>query len=79
MIFPYSTGGKPLLPLVLVLGSNSLAIEGLLDSGSDVNVLPLAVGVTLGAQWDPRRTTLRLAGTLAGTPAAPLLLYGTGW
>jgi len=28
----------------------------------------------LGAQWDPRKTTLRLGGTFAGTPAMPLLL-----
>jgi hypothetical protein len=74
MRFPYSTGGKPMLPLVLTHGNNNFPAEGLLDSGSDVNVLPLAIGVALGAQWDPRKTTLRLAGTLAGTPAMPLLL-----
>ncbi len=74
MIFPYSADGKPLLPLTLMRGGSSVSARGLLDSGSDVNVLPLAIGSALGAQWDPRRTTLRLAGTFAGTPAIPLLL-----
>lgn len=74
MILPYSTGGRPMLPLSLALGRNSLQVEGLLDSGSDVNVLPFDLGGALGAQWDPSKTTLRLAGTLAGTPAIPLLL-----
>jgi hypothetical protein len=74
MLFPYSTAGKPLLPLTLTLGTNGLLAEGLLDSGCDVNVLPLGIGSALGAQWDPRRTTLRLAGAFAGTAAIPLLV-----
>jgi hypothetical protein len=46
----------------------------LVDSGSDVNVLPWSVGNALGATWDLRKATLRLGGTLAGTPAMPLLV-----
>src|SRR2546426_8289256 len=74
MRFPYSVDGKPLLSVALTLVEKRLAIHGLLDSGSDVNVLPLRVGEALGAHWDARKTTLRLGGTLAGTPAMPLLL-----
>jgi len=74
MILSYSTGGKPLLPLSLTLGQNGLLAEGLPDSGSDVNVLPLGVGNALGAQWDPSKTTLRLAGAFSGASAMPLLV-----
>lgn len=74
MTLSYSTGGKPLLPLALTLGQISLSVEGLLDSGSDVNVLPFGIGSALGAQWDPSKTTLRLAGAFSGTPATPLLV-----
>lgn len=76
MRFPYSTGGKPLLPIVLSLGEKQLAAEALLDSGAEVNVLPWRLGEALGAQWDDRKTTIRLVGALAGTPAMPLLLTG---
>jgi hypothetical protein len=51
-----------------------VAVEGLLDSGAEVNVLPWRVGEALGAVWDPRKATLRLAGALAGTLAMPLLV-----
>ena len=71
MRFPYSVGGKPLLPITLSLAAKDLATEALLDSGADVNVLPWRIGEALGAQWDDRKTTLRLAGTLSGTPAMP--------
>jgi hypothetical protein len=47
MILSYSTGGKPLVPLSLTLGQISLSVEGLLDSGSDVNVLPFGIGSAL--------------------------------
>ncbi|MBM3878501.1 MAG: hypothetical protein FJ387_02110 [Verrucomicrobia bacterium] len=76
MRFPYSAGGKPLLPLVLSLGAKELATEALLDRGAEVNVLPWRLGEALGARWDDRKTTLRLAGALAGTPGMPLLLLG---
>jgi len=38
MRFRYSGQGKPLLPVTLMLGAQSLSAEVLLDSGSDVNV-----------------------------------------
>lgn len=36
--------------------------------------MPWSVGEALRAQWDLRKATLRLAGTLAGTSAMPLLV-----
>jgi len=74
MRFAYSAAGKPFLPLTLTLGAQTISAEGLVDSGSDVNVLPWSVGNALGATWDLRKATLRLGGTLAGTPAMPLLV-----
>ena len=38
----------PRLPLVLQLGSQSVEVVGLVDSGSTVNVLPYEVGLRLG-------------------------------
>ena len=49
MQFAYSPAGKPLLPLTLTLGGESVVVEGLLDSGADVNVLPWSAGQTLRA------------------------------
>jgi hypothetical protein len=74
MRFPYSAAGKPLLPLTPTLDAQTVSAEGLVDSGSDVSVLPWSVGNALAATWDLRKTTLRLGGTLAGTPAMPLLV-----
>ena len=70
----YSPRGKPLLPLTLFLGANSLSLEALLDSGSDLNVLPFRIGHALGAQWDSGQPNLQLGGLLAGVVAVPLLV-----
>ena len=64
MILPYSTGGRPMLPLSLALGRNSLQVEGLLDSGSDVNVLPF----DLAGRWARN-----------GTPARPRYALPARW
>ncbi len=41
----------PMLPLTLVATRN-VAVPGLLDTGASVNVLPYAIGVELGFDWD---------------------------
>jgi len=64
----------PRLPLVIRLNSQSLEVIGLVDSGSTVNVLPFEVGLRLGAVWDDRQATLRLAGTLGNSNAMPLFV-----
>jgi hypothetical protein len=38
----------PRLSLTLIYGQRSLAVAGLLDSGSSVNVLPYGIGIELG-------------------------------
>jgi hypothetical protein len=40
-----------MLPLTLV-STRSVPVLGLLDTGAAVNVLPYAVGVNLGLNWD---------------------------
>lgn len=57
-----------MLPLTLS-ATNSVAISGLLDTGATVNVLPYAVGVELGLDWDQQTTSVRLGGNLAGVQA----------
>ena len=74
MRIAYSARGKPLLPVTLSLGDRVLTLEALVDSGSDLNVLPLRAGQELGAQWDPQGPKLALGGLLAGVLAAPLVV-----
>lgn len=67
-------GSLPRLPLNLSLGSQSLNVMGLVDSGSTVNVIPFDMGVQLGAVWNQRKATMRLAGSLGRFPAQPLFV-----
>ena len=81
--FPFlpvaSTRGEaflmPLLPLELrhATGEN-LRVQGLLDSGATVNVLPFAAGLRLGAVWEAQTTQVQLTGNLAAHEARALLL-----
>ena len=64
----------PLLPLRLELLPHSLAVLGLLDTASAVNVLPHDVGLQLGAIWNQQTTAVQLTGNLASVPARGLLL-----
>ena len=66
----------PLLPLELRLREGeSLTAHGLLDSGSTVNVLPHALGLRLGANWEAQTTKVTLTGALAAHEARALLLH----
>lgn len=65
----------PLLPLELRHSSGETArVQGLLDSGSTVNVLPYGVGVRLGAVWEAQTTRVQLTGNLAMQEARALLI-----
>jgi hypothetical protein len=67
----------PLLPLMLQFGSSTpLQVQGLLDSGASVNVLPYSVGLRLGAVWEAQTTRVTLAGNLAAQEARAVLLTG---
>ena len=80
MRFRYSTtdpiqselDSLPRLPLVLRYGERVINAVGLVDSGATVNVLPYRLGIQLGAVWDDRKATIRLAGNLGNVAAQPL-------
>lgn len=70
-------GIAPYLPLTLAYQGSSMAVSGLLDTGAALNVLPHAVGLSLGAVWREQSAILRLGGNLAQFPACPLFLNVT--
>jgi hypothetical protein len=63
----------PMLPLTLI-GSSSVTISGLVDSGAAVNVLPYALGVQLGFDWDQQTGSVELSGNLAAVEARVVVL-----
>lgn len=83
--FPYlsvtndrgETAVRPLLPVVLTYRGNKVQASGLLDTGSDVNVLPYSLGVALGGVWEHARTGLQLSGNLAQYEARGILVTCT--
>src|SRR6476620_709624 len=58
----------PMLPLTLI-GPESASTSGLLDSGAAINVLPYALGVQLGFDWDQQIRSVELSGNLAAVEA----------
>ena len=65
----------PLLPLELRLGDGlPVRVQGLLDSGATVNVLPFSLGLRLGAVWVDQKTAVTLTGNLAAQEARALLV-----
>jgi hypothetical protein len=80
MRLKYSTGDPsqdeydslPRLPLTLRSERGAVEAVGLVHSGATVNVLPYEAGIQLGAVWDDRRASIRLAGTLGNRLAIPL-------
>jgi hypothetical protein len=79
MRFRYSTtdpsqnelDSLPRLPLTLRHGKRAISVVGVVDSGATVNVLPYRLGIQLGAVWDDRLATIRLAGNLGNVAAQP--------
>ena len=68
-------GSLPFLPFTLQHGdSTPLQVEGLLDTGATVSVLPYRVGLQLGAIWSDRAPAVQLTGNLAQFEAQALLL-----
>jgi hypothetical protein len=55
----------PYLPLTLSSNNKSLNVEGLLDTGASVNVLPYELGLQLGLIWENETLSVLLAGNLA--------------
>lgn len=55
----------PYLPLTLSSNGQSLNVEGLLDTGASVNVLPYELGQQLGLIWEQETLSVVLGGNLA--------------
>src|SRR3954454_9204978 len=80
--YPYvqrdpATGGaslSPYLPIDLILGAHRVSELALLDSGAAINVLPLDVGLRLGATWEHQATPVQLTGNLASSEARVLVV-----
>ncbi len=66
----------PYLPLVIASATRVLPVEGLLDTGASVNVLPYEIGLQLGLDWDSEILSLTLAGNLARFEARAVILSG---
>lgn len=70
------SSGLPYLPIVLTHQGNSAAVNGLLDTGATVNVLPFALGQHLGLVWEDQPLISRLAGNLAAFECRGVQLTG---
>jgi hypothetical protein len=64
------------LPVTLHHETYVLAAEGLLDTGSTVNVLPYPLGLQLGFVWEQQTTRVYLTGSLARLPARGVIVSG---
>jgi hypothetical protein len=62
-----------MLPLTLI-GVQGGATSGLVDSGAASNVLPYALGVQLGFDWDRQTRSVELSGNLASVEARVVVL-----
>jgi hypothetical protein len=62
-----------MLPITLI-GSQRVATSGLVDSGAAINVLPYALGVRLGFDWDQQTRSVELSGNLASAEARVVVL-----
>ncbi|HTU18105.1 MAG TPA: hypothetical protein VMG10_08580 [Gemmataceae bacterium] len=79
--FPYvprdpSLGQASLTPMLLLtlIGHQNFTVSGLVDSGTAVNVLPYALGVQLGFDWDQQIQSVELSGNLASVEARVVVL-----
>ncbi len=79
--FPYvprdpSLGAASLAPMlpVTLSGRQRVATTGLVDSGAAINVLPYALGVQLGFEWDQEVRSVTLSGNLAAVEARVIVL-----
>ncbi len=64
----------PYLPLQLSYRGQTIHAEGMIDTGSMVNVLPYRLGTQLGQQWDDFNIELELTGNLRNVESRAVLL-----
>ncbi|MCY3916558.1 MAG: hypothetical protein OXG49_11150 [Chloroflexi bacterium] len=62
----------PRLSLELSSGSRTVQVNGVIDTGAPINVLPYAVGLALGAVWEAQAPLGTLAGALADVESRAL-------
>jgi hypothetical protein len=67
----------PDLPVVLRHESRSLSYVGLVDNGATIGVLPYALGVQLGRDWNSGKAGIALGGTFAHLDARGLVVEAT--
>jgi hypothetical protein len=66
----------PVLPLMLRHGQNSVPVNGLLDTGAAISVMPYSIGLQLGAVWEQQTTSVQLTGNMARDEARVLIVSG---
>lgn len=71
------TGLMPYIPLLLAANQRTLQVQGLLDTGATISVLPYDVGLQLGFNWNQQRVPVQLGGNLGQAPAYAVLVDGT--
>lgn len=82
---PYSGTGNsaqeislmPRLPLRLLLASRYVDVNGLIDSGASVNVIPYSVGIELGANWNSQPVLPPLGGNLSDIEVRALAVHAS--
>ena len=76
--FPYSSlpsvpgSLMPRLSLEISSGNRSFQINGIIDTGAPINVLPNWLGLALGAVWEEQAVLGNLAGALANVESRAL-------
>lgn len=72
---------RPFLPVRIRYRQNEIEAMALVDSGSDINVLPYQLGLNLGADWASREYFQELQGIGGGVAAKRLVadLYVEAW
>jgi hypothetical protein len=64
----------PILPISLKRDGKLVEAEGLLDTGSTVNLLPYSLGIELGAIWENQIIMPNLSGNVGNFEARGLIL-----
>ena len=72
-----SSQSMPRLPMEISVGGRSIRVEGLVDTGAAVSVLPYNYGLALGVVWEKQNVALSLTGALAEHEARAIFLLAT--
>ena len=67
----------PRVPMELSNGLRSVDVEGLIDTGSTINVLPYDLGLALGLVWEEHDIPLTLTGALADYDARVAFIWAS--